>query len=234
MTKAMLKIIFPCLFGLAALVGCKRSNDLLMYENDPGVYFYAGTNTATLDTIGANFILLPAEQLRDTVYLPLRIMGDTANRDREVGLAVVDSSTAKEGVDFQFGPKIVHAGKFSDSIELYVLRTAEQKTIMKTLYLRIVQSRDFKPGYYAYQDFKVSVTDQLVPPTWGSTMTTLFGTYSLVKFRFMVSTLQRITFTGLAYSELTAMASMCKLTLAGYELANGPLLDENGLRVFFP
>lgn len=221
---------------LMVTTGCRSNNDLLMYSNDPGVYFYAGTNTTSGDTLGYNFILKPDSVKRDTIYLPLRIMGDTANRDRVVEIAVADSSTAKEGIDFEFGSKIVRAGRYSDSIALYVLRNEDLKTMIKKLYLRIVPSKDFKPGYYAFQDFRVSVTDQVVPPNWTSTYIRLFGAFSMVKFRFMVETLQRVSFSlsELTQSQLAAMSTQCKLALAEYEKIHGPLLDENGLRVVFP
>lgn len=221
---------------LMVTTGCRTNNDLLMYSNDPGVYFYAGTNTTSGDTLGYNFILKPDSVKRDTIYLPLRIMGDTANRDRVVEIAVADSSTAKEGVDFEFGSKLVRAGRYSDSIELYLLRTEDLKAKIKKLYLRIVPSKDFKPGYYAFQDFRVSVTDQVVPPTWTGNHIRIFGAFSMVKFRFMVETLQRVTFglNELTLSQMTAMATLCKLALAEHEKIHGPLLDENGQKVVFP
>lgn len=231
--KATKPILYTALVAMTALFACQKS-ELLSYTNEPGVYFYQGPNITSIDSVGYNFILLPINEAVDTVYLPLRIMGDPASTDREVAIQVVDSSTAKEGVHFTFGAKIVHAGKFTDSIPLYLKRTSEMTTSILKLFLQIVPSKDFQPGYATYQDFKITITDQLIPPTWSFTMSSTFGTYSTVKFRFMVSVLQRVSFTGLFPSELASMASQVKLALAEYENTNGPLLDENGIRVVFP
>ncbi|RFS20684.1 DUF4843 domain-containing protein [Chitinophaga silvatica] len=213
---------------------CKQDKDLLMYQNDPGIYFYSRTNSRPGDSIIYNFILAPLEQIKDTVYLPLRIMGDPATYDRAVQLLVADSSTAKEGVDFTFGPKIVRAGHFTDSIQVYVLRKSEMQTQVKRLYVVIQQSKDFKPGYDDFRKFTVAITDQVLPPTWTYSLNVTFGAFSMVKFRFMVTTLKRTNYAGILPSEMAAMASKCKVALAEYEETNGPLLDENGIRIVFP
>lgn len=218
---------------IVSVASCKENDDLSMYENDPKVYFWGGVNTVTADSIGYNFILLPTSQTKDTIYLPLRIMGDVADYDREVELEIVDSSSAKEHIVFEIGPKKVRANSFTDSIPVYINRTPDMTTKILKLYVNLLPSKDFKVGYDQYKDFKVSITDQLVPPTWSFTFAAVFGQFSMVKFRFMVATLQRVTFPNLP-SELAAMGSKCKVALAAYEAANGPLYDENGLQVVFP
>lgn len=232
--KALAYKIFGLMLAVVLITGCKENDDLMMYENDPGVYFPLGISGVTIDSIGYNFILKPIDQTKDTIYIPVRIMGDVAEVDRLVELQVVDTSTAKEGTDFTFGPKIVRAGHFTDSIPLYVTRTAPLTSKILKLYLNIAPSKDFKVGYTGLTDFKISITDQLVPPVWSYTMNVTFGAFSTVKFRFMVSTLQRVSFSGIFPSELAAMGSKCKVALSQYEAANGPLLDESGLRVVFP
>ena len=226
--------ILAALLLLIQFSSCKENDDQLMYQNDPGIYFYSRNHPFPNDSIVYNFILTPLEQMKDTVYLPLRIMGDAAAYDRQVNLRVEDSSTAKEGVDFSFGPMVVKAGKYTDSVEVYVVRNGELQEEVKHLYITVQQSKDFKPGYSDFQKFTVAITDQLLPPTWTYTLNVTFGAFSMTKFRFMVTTLKRTDFSGILPSEMAAMGSKCKVALADYEETNGPLLDENGIRIVFP
>lgn len=222
-------------FGALWIAGCKENAGMYMYEDDaPAVYFYAGTSTYSADSLVHNFVLTPVEQDMDTVYVPLRILGFAADRDRAVNISVADSSTAISGVHYDLGPAVIPAGKYSDSIPVYVYRTAEMQEQRLRLYLRIEPSEDLTTGYDRYLSYKVVVTDQVLPPTWSYTYSSTFGNYSNVKFRFMVSVLQVTSFTGLYPSEIAGMASRVKAALAVYEAENGPLYDENGVRVTFP
>lgn len=224
-------IIGVLLIGLG-IGGCKENDDLYMYEDDsPAVYFWDGS---IVDSTAYTFAVASIDQYIDTVYIPVRIMGFAADRDRIINIAVSDSSTAIRGEHFEIGRTVVGAGKYADSVEVYVYRTEDMVEKSYTIYLQIKESEDFIPGYEDYQTYAISVTDQVLPPSWSYTLISNFGAYSVVKFRFMVSVLQVSTFDGVLPSEYAAMASRVKLALAEYEAEYGPLYDENGERVTFP
>ena len=128
----------------------------------------------------------------------------------------------------------MHAGSYLDSLPVYLYRTADMTDSTFIMYAVLQPSADFKQGYENHLTYKVRITDRVVPPVWSYTMSSTFGAFSNVKFRFMVSVLQVTTFSGLLPSQAAAMATKCKLALAEYEVANGQLIDENGQRVVFP
>lgn len=232
--KRILSIIVLAGIVGALVSGCNKNTDLKLYTNDPAIYFYQGTNSVSMDSSSFNFVLLPVNQTVDTVYVSLRIMGFPADKDRVVNVRVNDSTTAQQGVQFKVGPAVVHAGNYVDSFPVYVYRTADMADSTFNVYLNVDTSADFKLGYQEYLWYVLSITDRVVPPNWSYTFSSTFGAYSNVKFRFMVSVLQVTTFSGLLPSQAAAMATKCKLALAEYETANGPLMDENGQRVVFP
>lgn len=217
----------------ALLPGC-RKDDLYMYNSQPAIYFYSGVSANAVDSAAYNFILLPVTQTADTVYLPVRVQGFSAATDRKIEYTIADTSTAKAGTHFTMGPAVLHANRYADSIPVYVKRTADMANATFNLVVQLKPSAELGQGYANHLAYKLTITDRVVPPTWTYTLSSTFGAFSNVKFRFMVSVLQVTSFSGLLPSAAAAMATKCKLALAEYEAANGPLIDENGVRVVFP
>ncbi|MDR6339591.1 hypothetical protein HNQ91_002642 [Filimonas zeae] len=220
--------------GLGMLLpGCKK-DDFYMYSSQPAIYFYSGVGVNMPDSAAYNFILLPVTQTADTVYLPVRVQGFSNTADRTISYTVADSSTAVAGTHYTIGKAVLHAGRYVDSIPVYLKRTADMANNTLKLYVQLKPSADLEQGYSNHLVYKLTVTDRVVPPSWTYTLSSTFGAYSHVKFRFIVSVLQVTSFTGLLPSQAAAMATKCKLALVEYEAANGPLIDENGARVVFP
>lgn len=231
--KQLSRFICILLMAGSIVTGC-RKDALEMYSSEPAIYFYSGVSATATDSAAYNFILLPVTQTADTVYLPVRVQGFSAAKDRTISYTIADSSTAKEGTHFKMGPAIMRAGRYVDSIPVYLQRTKNMADSTLRLYISLKASADFSLGYTNHLIYKLTVTDRVVPPTWNYTLSSTFGAYSNVKFRFIVSVLQITSFTGLLPSQTAAMATKCKLALAEYEAINGPMLDENGVRVVFP
>jgi hypothetical protein len=230
-----INILLALAAGLGiSVAGCNKNTDLALYENDPAISFYTNVGVNAVDTAAYNFVLLPVNEKTDTVYLPIRVQGFAATKDRQVNITVRDSSTARAGIHYKIGTAILHAGRYMDSIPVYLYRKAGMTDTTFKMYLDLQPSADLKLGYGNHLAYKLTVTDRVVPPTWSYTFSSTFGAFSNVKFRFMVSTLQVTSFSGLLPSQAAAMATKCKLALAEYEAANGPLIDENGQRVVFP
>jgi hypothetical protein len=232
---------------IAALVTSCTKDERLMYEQDPRVYFlkYPRISQTNPDSVLYTFGIKPASQQTDTVYVSLRIMGSPENRDREVNLMALDSSTAKPGYHYNFGPLIIPANEFGATIPVYLFKQPGLKDSIVTLYLTIGESKDFKPGYTdkanSFQAFdrllyKISITDQLVKPSnWDGTLASAFGTYSKVKYQFMIVSTGKVDWrTGVFPADLNFLAAKVKAALLEHEQSNGPLIDEAGNRVVFP
>ena len=227
------KISFLFLAGWL-LVGCNKE-DRLMYENDPGIFFFEGWYILNPDSIDRTFVVKPEDIIKDTVMLNLRISGFAADKDREVNLVVADSSTGERGKHFQFDPVIIKAGEYTAQVPVYLSRTPDMKTKQFRIWLTLGESADFEPAFGNRTSYLIKVTDQLSKPEdWGDW---LYGNYSLVKHQFMVSRLghARITMSmGAQFSEMLSILQKMRTELADYELEHGVLIDENGDQVTFP
>lgn len=236
--------VYCVFFATALLLSCKKNDDL-MYQQDPRVYFYKYPNNSEKDSIAYSFAQQPIGTEKDTVYAVLRIMGDTVNYDREVNLFAADSSTAVEGRDYTFGPKIIHAGAFSDSLPIYITKSAAMDTTTLRLYLRIGDSKDFKAGYVdnGYNltgtggrlNFLIAINNTLTKPTnWDRSLASYFGTYSKVKFQFLISITGILDWSSLYPATLAYIQQQAKTALLDYQAEHGTsLLDENGNPVTF-
>lgn len=231
-------IILSAILGLAA---CSQ-DDRLMYEEDPRIYFSKFVTNA--DSIDYSFAVKDASLMQDTVWLTLRIMGSTTDKDREIRLGVSDTSKAREGYHFSFGPLVVPASQFEARVPVVLYRKPGLKDSLLTIDLAVEESKDFKPGYNdkpgnAAIDrlhYKISVTDQLLKPArWDVSLAGSFGTYSQVKFRFMILETGKTDWNSTIFpGDLQFLIQTVKYALYKYEEANGPMLDENGARVVFP
>ncbi|MCH5720108.1 DUF4843 domain-containing protein [Niabella hibiscisoli] len=237
MKKTYLKrFIYTVLLALS-LTSCKEDQSLI-YEQDARIYFREGV------TADYSFTAEPASVVTDTLFIPLRIMGSAVDRDRIFNIIIDDSSTAKRGYHFQFGPLVIPANTYELSLPVYIYRKPGLKDSVVNAYLTIGESEDFKPGYidksnsinpYNKQHYRISLNDQLLKPSsWDTRWATYFGTYSRTKHQFINQTYGSAAWPAVVFpQDINFVVQTMKLALYNYEQANGPLIDENGERVVF-
>ncbi len=237
----MRSYIYYFLLLTAILAACGK-DDRLMYKEDPRIYFSKfATNP---DSTDYSFGVKPATLLTDTVYLTLRIMGTATDKDREIKLKIADSSKAKAGYHYNIGPLVMPANAYEVRVPVYLYRKAGLKDSIVTIDFTVVESKDFKPGYgdkpgisvYDRLHYKISFNDQLLKPaSWDSRLATSFGVYSATKFKFMIQATGKTDWNSTIFpGDQNFLIQTVKLALYNYEQANGPMLDENGVRVVFP
>lgn len=248
--KHSLYIIIPALI-MAAFTSCKKS-ELTAYDQPAQVQFYKLFDNPRKDSFVYSFAIKPATMLADTVRLPVRITGVAMDKDRMINLkAVADSSNAVEGTDYKIHRAIIRAGHYQDSVEIVVFRRPEMKDAEKKLLLEIIASADFQPGLVntpaANDQLKLSggsirmlvkINDFLTKPSnWDQYLTTYFGTYSRVKYAFIIQVTGRSEFpfgaTGLPFGQFGAYQTMMRQALADYVKDHGPMIDENGNTISF-
>lgn len=235
----ILLIVFSLVTVL--LAACAK-DQRLMYQQDPRIYFYE--SQVYRDSLIYTFGVQPVDKQKDTAFLIVRIMGMAAPYDREVHLIAVDSSTAKQGRDYDFGPLFVRAGRYQDTLPVYLYKTAAMQDSVFTLYLKIGASKDFKPRFQedstsvsgsSLQNYKISITDQLTQPTRWASYASWFGAFTKIKFQFMIVSTGKTDWESSIFpAELNYLAQQVKAALVNYENANGPLIDEFGNQVVFP
>lgn len=238
MKKIRQYIIAAAIPTLFIFIASCEKDERLMYQEDPRVYFY--DFQVQPDSLYYTFATQDFGKVTDTAYVVVRIMGDATDRDRVVNLVPMETSTAVEGRDYDFGSLLVHAGNYQDTLQIYLHKTAAMKDSVFKLFLQIGESPDFKQGFtderysQSRQVYKIYITDQLIKPA--SWSTNWFGTYSTVKFQFMILATGKSDWDSAPIfpAELNYLAQQVKQALVTYEQENGPLIDEFGNKVVFP
>lgn len=236
--KSTINTISSLILLMIAITGCSKS-DLLMYQEDPRVYFVRS------EVIEYTFSVKPTTLQVDTLYIPVRIMGSATKQDRTFALKVEDSSTAKLGYHFRFGPLVIPANTYEVSLPVYLTRRPGLKDSVVVANITIGETADFKPGYIDKSiginpldklHYRITINDQLLKPgNWDTYWINYFGAYSKVKFQFLIQSTGKISWNSSPLpQDLNFIVQTARLALYNYEQANGPMFDENGTRVVFP
>lgn len=249
MRRLLKQIIFASLL-VASAVSCKKS-ELTSYEQEDMIYIYKDAFNLKRDSVTYSFAIKPASLLIDTVKIPVRIMGVAKTNDREVKLVAIDSATtAVEGLHYSFLPYTIPAGAYTADLPVVIKRTTDMKNQEFRLKLMIVDSKDFKPGVpnspvagnYAGAgiQYLIKMNNFLSKPAnWDTQLVTYFGTFSQVKYKFVIDVTSKTEFLVgapplMSIGEINYFKALCKSKLVEYNAANGPLMDEFGAAVVFP
>lgn len=223
---------------ILGITGCSK-DELLTFNSDAAIYFTRG------QIIDYSFSTAANNVQKDTLYIPLRIIGTASDKDRTFNIVLDDSSTAKNGYHFEFGPLVIPANEFGINLPVYIYRKPGLKDSVVTAYLSIGESPDFKLGYsdkYVSGDplnklhYRININDQLLKPTrWDSYWVNYFGEYSRVKLLFLIQTVGLTDFVSSPLPQnMNFYVQTAKYELYKYEQANGNLYDENNQKVVFP
>ncbi|MGJ1269455.1 DUF4843 domain-containing protein [Sphingobacterium spiritivorum] len=226
------------IIGLLCLISIACQKDkLISFDQKPMVYIYKTSqywvqSFYTNDSITYSFAIRPENIKSDTIFIPVRIMGDAVNKDRKVGYALMNSSLADKE-SYQLLPAVIKAGKFDGHIPVLVKKTTSLKEKESRLWINIVASEDFDPGIVNQLSYLIKINNYLSrPATWTDDY---LGKYSNTKYNFIVENTGYISFNEFNESEMFFITQTCKNALLEYEFQNnGPLMDENNEPVVFP
>ncbi len=177
--------IFSSLYILTFLfliTGCQE-NEQMMFNEKPSVYF---SNITASDSMAYSFASGKVKE--DTVIVPVKIIGEAANYDREITFSIDASSTAKEGVQYKAMDKkvVLPAGKVETQIKVVVFdKDLDQSDA--SLIVGLVPNDNFNLGYGDRLTAKIIITNQLVKPTyWDMPLSFYYGEYSKAKHRLCI------------------------------------------------
>ncbi len=181
----------------AILLGSCSEDYGLVYADRPRLQFYADGDITDLSY---SFVWGSATRQRDTVYLPVRVLGGPADYDRTADLEQVFDSAATDNV--QAKPSVhyvpfndegarklltVRAGRVIDSIGVIVLRDASLAKAAVRLRLRIKENNEFGVGETKKLERSIVISDLLEKPSaWDRTTDYYLGTYSTTKHQLML------------------------------------------------
>ncbi|WP_409590534.1 DUF4843 domain-containing protein [Sphingobacterium sp.] len=217
-------------------VSCQR-DQLMSFEQKAKVYIYKTNliNLATFltrDSVTYSFAVLPDYARMDTVFIPIRIMGDAAERDRKVNYELMAVSDADKE-SYELLPALIKANKFEGRIPVLVKKTTSLKVKESRLWLKITASDDFEPGIVSQLTYLIRINNFLSrPATWSDYY---FGKYSNTKYKFIIENTGYTAFNQDYESEIMFIVQTCKNALLEYEsLHNETLMDEDGEEIIFP
>lgn len=248
-----------CLATLAvAITSCSKE---LVYKNMPGIYIDKEKLTAR-DSTAYSFAEKSESLMLDTIYIPVKISGEVSNTDRNVPLQANAAKTnAIAGTHYQILTTVIKANELTARVAVLLKRTPDLKSKQLRIYLETAPNTDFpltitstktnstfsgeasstySPGYL------IKLTDQILKPdTWdgsGSWFRYYFGTYSAVKFKFIIEVTGRTVWGDRARygpdaptsAQLQIYYTKLITALYEYEKINGPMIDETGNQVTFP
>lgn len=182
----------------AFLLGSCSEDSGLVYADRARVQFYA--DGVSLPDLSYSFVWGSSTRQRDTLYIPVRVLGGPADYDRLADLEQVFDSTATEDAQAKAAVHYVpfsdegarklltvRAGRVTDSIGVIVLRDASLKKAAVRLRLRIKENSEFGVGETNKLERSVVISDLLEKPsTWNRTTDYYLGTYSTVKHQLMI------------------------------------------------
>ncbi|HVW62041.1 MAG TPA: DUF4843 domain-containing protein [Puia sp.] len=235
-TKRMLYAL-----GAILLTACSK-DERLVYHDPAAVYFFTDSLIYQTDSLTYSFAIHDSQLQQDTVKIPLKIIGTATGADRKVSVeAVADSTTAMEGKNYKLLPAVIRAGRYKDSLAVLVMKTPALDSTEVRLLLRISASSDLQPGVKERDTYLVKINNILTKPdNWDGLLTLFFGTYSKVKYRFIIdvtgiSVFNFKTATGGAdFQYYQYLKQVVRDALTNYEAQHGPLTDESGNQVTFP
>ena len=221
--------------GVAFAACSKEEVPLYDTENVHFIEFVAPTE----DTASFSFMFHP-EVAAGGAYdlaIPVRILGQRQDRDREFTVTVVDSLTsATEGKHFSMPEKLVfRAGLFEDTMYVKLHRTADLKTVKVTLGIRIENSNDFYAGQSSNRESIWVISDQIAQPAWWTTYATdryesveymFLGEYSDKKYGLLIEVTGVSDWTDLSTDERRVLALQLKRYLAAQHAAGNTVYED--------
>ena len=175
-----------------AFVACKQVSPALFKEKD-GVYFNASS-----DSIAYTFAKYPHRSV-DTLQIPVSVLGNPVNEDREILVQTVADSNinAKEGIHYKLlSPYKMPANKVSALLPVVIYRTGDLDSLTATFVLSVKPNDNFELGITSKSTIKVKTAYLQKPASWGELggiqwagYSTNFGTWTKTKYKLILDAL---------------------------------------------
>jgi len=252
--QPMIRLILLLLVPACLLCACTKQKIAAGTSAQASVYFIYTTaygSNDNDDSVNYTFVGKSDTVKMDTIWLAVRIAGDTADHDRPIDLTAIGAgTTAVEGVHYKLLNYTMPKDSFQTNLGIVLLRDPSLQDTSYVLDLQLKPTPDF-PGsikdtlmddgrFISRSSIKIIFTDRLIKPNnWDSYLITFFGAYSNVKFRFMTDVLGVSSFpssgpNALKFPQLQYYQNVVRNALVDYNALHGPLIDENGNAVVFP
>lgn len=220
--KTMKNVLFTILSLLTlGLTSCKEDS-IDLFDTSTHYLYILSDERSDKDSVFTSFKFYVGAQ-DHIVKFPVQLAGLPLTEDKKYKVEVVSQETTALPEDYSLDTEqIFHAGLWTDTLQIKLIRTAHLAQTDVTLTVRLVENENFKVGdllekdpegssTYSKGSLKATVTynDKLTKPEWwkDDTEKLLLGTYSDIKYE------RFIEVTGV--SDLSTKSEMEKRILVG-------------------
>lgn len=242
----MKRIAYYLLLSCLVLLGsCKQDIDF-PYAGKDRIQFQHYTtdwngNRHYIDSITFSFGLVPAEELMDTLKLPVEYLGAGSDQERTYYVSVVaDSTTAEEGVHYLPFERVqkFRPNELTDTLCIVILRESlpNDYTTGENLRLELQMEAcdDFDLGLRGGIQKKIMLNNYMSEPTWWSgALNGYFGFFHPKKWQFLIEKLddKLATYGEIPYTINSAETHSYVSSLSLYLNNTVVIDDKTGMRV---
>ncbi|MDO5979505.1 DUF4843 domain-containing protein [Flavivirga spongiicola] len=245
------KIGIMCLV-VFSIMACE-TKETMVYEGKDVIYFSQALERR-LDSIPISFAFDLEEVTDKIVDVKVRVQGYTTSYDRIAKIEVLDDqTTATEGVHFNLPREItVLKDSVYADIPVEFIRTDDMETEIFNLKFKLVPNDHFEVKVtgdqtssnsktsrpVVYDEFEISVSDQLVEPSiWNRFMVYLLGDFSRKKV-YLFAEVNEIAVPDFSrfpnLSTIFNQTAKFKSYLNAQKAAGTPVLEDDGTEMIVP
>lgn len=229
-------------FSLLCLTLACKKQEVATYSGDDGISFYRGQYES--DSLSYSFAISRTPKQKDTLFLKMRVQGAATDYARTVSVKAAQGTNARDGVDYLLPDAKLPPGAITIMYPVILLNSPGMLTNVYRLVVEVAPNKDFRAGALgseitgqtvAVKSIKIDISNTLLRPTYWNSVEGSFGTFSVVKFKFMIKVTGLTDFSQEAIGVDGVYNLPIKLqnALVEYEAVNGPMIDENGNQVTF-
>lgn len=239
-TRKALRLLPVCLFAIALFASC--SDDDFFYQDTPRVRLVGDRNwTLGTDSLELSFLTVTGDEA--SINVDACIMGNVADHDRTVGIAV-DEALTTAPADLYSVPSTVTipAGENKATFQVTLRKSAALQSQTVRLYIKVAPTADFQVGVNEDNHLLLKWNDILSKPLYWDDISQYFGEYSETKYRFMLQTLTAQGYeasvldpdSGTNWSDYHNLSIIFANAVDEYNASHAtPLADENGALITF-
>lgn len=239
-TRKALWFLPVCLFAIALFASC--SDDDFLYQDTPRVRLIGDRNwTLGTDSLELSFLTVAGDEA--DINVDAQIMGNPADHDRTVALAVDDARTTAPANLYSLPSTVtIPAGATKATFQVTLRKSDALQSQTVRLYIKVAANDDFQPGVNEDNHLLLKWNDILSKPLFWDNIKDYFGEYSDTKYRFMLQTLSAQGYdtdmlnpdNGTNWSDYHNLSIIFANAVDDYNSSHStPLTDENGALVTF-
>lgn len=191
------------------------------------------------DSLTFSFVTYSEETQSMVMDIDVLVMGPAVNHDRTATVTVVADKTTASSSDYELPLTItIPADSAKGTLPITLKRSSALQEKSVRLYIEVVANDDFQVGVNEQNHFTLIWSDVLTRPTNWDDLEEFFGTYSDVKYRFMIENaggISEFDADTMSWAQLNSLKIKFQNALNDYNAAHpgNPLRDDDGVLITF-